>query len=176
MFSTLTTINGYNPVKALFLKEFWDNKRAIFVTPMVVTGLFIFFAIIAMINQSGILFDGASINDHISAANNIDSEVASRITGVLFVTPILLVIATVFSMIFTALSVLFDERKDKSILFWKSMPVSDTQEVLVKLATVVVITPLIAIGFSLIIQLFAAAMMGLMVAINTDLGAWNVIF
>lgn len=176
MFSTLTTINGYNPIKALFLKEFWDNKRAIFVTPMVVTGLFIFFAIVAMINGSGILFDGASINEHLSQAPEFEAEAATRITSVLFITPVLLVIATIFSMVFTALSVLFDERKDKSILFWKSMPVSDTQEVLVKLATVTVVTPLIAIGFSLIIQLFAALVMGSMVAINTDLGAWNMVF
>lgn len=176
MFSTLTTINGYSPIKALFLKEYWDNKRAILVTPMVATGLFIFFAIVAMINGTGILFDGASMFENISQAQGFEAEAAAKITSVLFVTLMLLVIVTGFSMVFTALSVLFDERKNKSILFWKSMPVSDTQEVLVKLATVTVVTPVVAIGFAFIIQLFAAIVVGSMITINTNLSAWNLIF
>ena len=154
MFSTLTTINGYNPIKALFLKEFWDNKRAILVTPMVVTGLFILFAIIAMINGNGMMIDGASMNDHISQAQHMGEDAAKIMTGLIMVSPMVLMITVGFSMVFTSLSVLFDERKDKSILFWKSMPVSDTQEVLVKLATVIIVTPLIAIAFALIIQVF----------------------
>ena len=56
------------------------------------------------------------------------------------------------------------------------MPVSDTQEVLVKLATVIIVTPLIAIAFALIIQVFTTLMMGAMVAINSDYSAWDVVF
>jgi ABC-2 type transport system permease protein len=37
---------------------------------------------------------------------------------------------------------LFAERKDRSILFWKSLPVSDTQTVLSKLAVAVLVMPL----------------------------------
>ncbi|MBT5072693.1 MAG: hypothetical protein HOJ34_08870 [Kordiimonadaceae bacterium] len=176
MFSNLTAINGYNPIKALFLKEFWDNKRAIFTTPMVITGLFIFFAIVAMINGSGMMFDGVSMNDHLSNNTEFDEKSSAIMTGILMVSPMVLMISVGFSMVFTALSVLFDERKDKSILFWKSMPVSDTQEVLVKLATVVVVTPVIAIGFALIIQFFTTFMLGAIVSINTDYSAWDLVF
>jgi len=38
---------------------------------------------------------------------------------------------------------LYDDRKDGSILFWKSLPVSDTQTVLSKLATATIVAPLI---------------------------------
>lgn len=176
MFSNLTTINSYNPIKALFLKEFWDNRRAILTTPMVITGLFIFFAIVAMINGSGMMIDGASMNEHMAGSHEFTERSSDIMTGILIVSPMLLMISVAFSMIFTSLSVLFDERKDKSILFWKSMPVSDTQEVLVKLATVVVVTPLIAIGFALIIQLFTTFMLGILVTINTDYSAWEIVF
>lgn len=176
MFSNLTTINGYNPIKTLFLKEFWDNKRAIVTTPLVVTGLVIFFSIVALINGSGMTIDGGTISEHLNNAEDMSLEASEIITMLIMFPSIILGVTLTFSMIFTALSVLYDERKDKSILFWKSMPVSDTQEVLVKLATVVFIIPLITIGFALIVQLFSTLMLGLFVAINTDAGAWNLVF
>lgn len=37
---------------------------------------------------------------------------------------------------------LYDDRKDRSILFWKSLPVSDTQTVLSKLVTACLVVPL----------------------------------
>ncbi|MEZ5757977.1 MAG: hypothetical protein R3D86_07135 [Emcibacteraceae bacterium] len=176
MFSTLTTINGYNPIKALFLKEFWDNKRAILVTPMVVTGLFIFFGLVAMVNGHGMMIDGMSMSDHIARDPDFGPKSSEIVTGMVMVSPMILMITVAFSMVFTALSVLFDERKDKTILFWKSMPVSDTQEVLVKLATVIVVLPIIAIGFALIIQFATMLMLGAMVALHTDYSAWNLVF
>lgn len=177
MFSTLTTINGYNPTKALFLKEFWDNRRAILTTPMVVTGLFIVFSLLALMSSGGSMeIDGTSLNDHLANAHEFKARSGDIITGILIASPMILIISMAFSMVFTSLSVLFDERKDKSILFWKSMPVSDTQEVLVKLASVVIVTPLIALGFAVIIQIFTALMLGLIVTFGTDYGAWDIIF
>jgi ABC-2 type transport system permease protein len=47
---------------------------------------------------------------------------------------------------FTLLGMLYDERKDRSVLFWKSMPVGDAETVLAKLATAVWIAPIAAIA------------------------------
>lgn len=175
MFSNLTTIDGYNPIKALFLKEFWDNKRTILVTPLVVTALVIFFSTVSIINGSGMTIDETSINQHLAEAETQLDGSSDIVTMLVMFPSMILFIVVGFSMIFTALSVLFDERKDKSILFWKSMPVSDTQEVLVKLATITVITPLIAVGFALIVQFFSALMLSLFVAINSDASAWSLV-
>ena len=43
---------------------------------------------------------------------------------------------------FYLIDCLYAERRDRSILFWKSLPISDTQVVLSKLATAMVIVPL----------------------------------
>ncbi|MEM0954329.1 MAG: hypothetical protein AAGI24_09315 [Pseudomonadota bacterium] len=51
------------------------------------------------------------------------------------------------------LGCLFDDRKDRSILFWKSMPVSEREEVVSKLATAAVATPLIFLLLSWLTQL-----------------------
>ena len=49
----------------------------------------------------------------------------------------------------TRLGSLYDDRRDRSILFWKSMPVSDTQMVLSKAAWALVMAPLVALVIGL---------------------------
>ncbi len=51
---------------------------------------------------------------------------------------------------------LFNDRKDRSILFWKSMPVSDWEQVAAKLLVALVAAPGIYIAASLITQLITA--------------------
>jgi ABC-2 type transport system permease protein len=46
-------------------------------------------------------------------------------------------------VLFYALGSLYDDRRDRSVLFWKSMPVSNTATVLSKLASMALVTPLI---------------------------------
>jgi ABC-2 type transport system permease protein len=66
-----------------------------------------------------------------------------------------------FVMFFYCLGALYDERKDRSVLFWKSLPLSDSSTVLSKVASAVLVAPLIAtiasiltmFGFLLLISL-----------------------
>ena len=67
MISALTKINGYNPTKALFLKEFWDHRRAILMTPMVITGLFIVFVIVAMVTGNDLWINDMSLQESMRA-------------------------------------------------------------------------------------------------------------
>jgi len=55
--------------------------------------------------------------------------------------------------IFYALDALHAERRDRSVLFWKSMPVSDTTTVLAKMAVTFAILPAIAFAAALATQL-----------------------
>lgn len=52
------------------------------------------------------------------------------------------------------LGCLYSDRKDKSILFWKSLPVSEWQEVLSKLAVAVIAAPLVFLAVSIVTQVF----------------------
>jgi ABC-2 type transport system permease protein len=69
-----------------------------------------------------------------------------------------------FVVFFYFLGSLYDERKDRSVLFWKSLPVSDRDTVLSKLVTGLVVGPVIAallsiatmLGFGLITTVFLA--------------------
>ena len=51
------------------------------------------------------------------------------------------------------LSALYDDRKDRSVLFWRSMPVSEWQVVLSKFVVALVAAPLLYIAVSLLLQL-----------------------
>jgi len=158
MISALTKINGYNPTKALFLKEFWDHRRAILMTPMVITGLFIVFVIVAMVTGNDLWINDMSLQGSMRAgfieAREEGQSPSFIVTRMLFGFSVLLWIAAAFTITFTALSSLHDERKDGSILFWKSMPVSDAKEVLIRLATIIFVIPLVIVPFAIIIELF----------------------
>lgn len=65
-------------------------------------------------------------------------------------------VALPFVVFFSLLSSLYEERRDRSILFWKSMPVPDWQEVIAKLVTPVVIAPLIFLAVAVVAQLAVA--------------------
>ncbi len=179
MLTSLTKINGYNPIKALFLKEFWDHRRAILITPMVVTGLFIIFIIGALITGNDVFFNDMSLNEVMregfSEAHEEGWAPSSIITRMIVGSSILLWIASLFTITFTALSSLHDERKDGSILFWKSMPVSDTQEVLVKLATVAFVIPLMIVPFALIIEFFMVIVMTV-IGLSNGLDLWEMLY
>jgi ABC-2 type transport system permease protein len=60
----------------------------------------------------------------------------------------LLVLA--FVVFFYCLGSLYDDRKDRSVLFWKSLPLSDTQTVLSKVASATVVAPVLAVVAGLV--------------------------
>ena len=62
---------------------------------------------------------------------------------------------------FYLIDCLYTERRDRSILFWKSLPISDAQVVLSKLAVALVVVPLGAILLATAMQLVLALMVWL---------------
>jgi hypothetical protein len=57
------------------------------------------------------------------------------------------------------LGTLYDDRKDRSILFWRSMPVSAWEEVLAKLGVALFVAPWIFIAMSVIAQVIMVLLM-----------------
>lgn len=61
------------------------------------------------------------------------------------------------------LNSLFDDRKDRSVLFWRSMPVTEWQIVLSKFVVALILAPLLYIAISLLLQLAYVLLMMLLV-------------
>lgn len=62
---------------------------------------------------------------------------------------------------------LFNDRKDRTILFWKSMPVSEWEEVLVRLGMALVVAPAIYIAVALLLQV-VMVLLGMLLVVQMD--------
>lgn len=62
----------------------------------------------------------------------------------------------IFSMFFYLLDCMYQERKDRSILFWQSMPISEWKNIVIKLIFAGYIMGLIYWGLSVVVQVFTA--------------------
>lgn len=69
---------------------------------------------------------------------------------------------------------LYQDRKDRSILFWKSMPVSEWEEVLSKLAVAMLVAPLIYIAVSIVLQL-VAVLLGMLMLWRMEMDPFELI-
>jgi ABC-2 type transport system permease protein len=118
----------------LVRRELWEH-RALWLTPVVVTGLIVLVGILAAIS-GGIDFG----LDFALPSGEEDQQRMFASTVWAVTTPHYLIIMIV--LFFYLLDCLFSERRDRSILFWKSMPVSDTATVLSKLLVAAVLVPL----------------------------------
>ncbi len=130
---------------SLLQRETWEN-RAIILAPAVVGAVLLFGLLLS-------LFQGVTSVGFEHVVIKLDELGEMRTAGAFAVTTALLgAIAAVFAFVmmimlfFYMLDALYAERKDRSILFWRSLPVSDSMTVLSKLATAIVVAPLITLA------------------------------
>jgi ABC-2 type transport system permease protein len=129
---------------ALVRRELWEH-RAIFVTPLVIG------TIVTLGTLTALMFVGEfqnELNLAIFGAQNVAGEFERRaaLTAFFGGTSWLFLLGLGVLTVFYALDALYAERKDKSILFWRSLPVTDAETVVSKLVTAVLVIPAIAIA------------------------------
>jgi ABC-2 type transport system permease protein len=77
--------------------------------------------------------------------------------------------------IFYALDALYAERKDKSILFWRSIPTTDAETVLSKLLTAVVVIPIVTFAVVVVTHLVVLLITSIWVSLQ-GANAWHLIW
>jgi ABC-2 type transport system permease protein len=140
-------MNALNNKYALLVRrELWEH-RALWVAPAIVAGAFV---VIVLFAGERSMFAGLDRG----GPTGVDVPALSRLAGqmvMLLVSTVLGGTACIATFAYL-LDCLYAERKDRSILFWKSLPVSDTQTVLAKLAVALVLVPLMASLLAVIAQ------------------------
>lgn len=128
---------------ALIKREIWEH-RSIYVTPLAVASIVTLGTLAALMFASGF---AAELDIAIFGATNIagDAERKLVLTGFFIGTAWLFLLALAVLTVFYTLDSLYAERKDKSILFWRSLPVTDAETVVSKLLTAVVVIPVVAV-------------------------------
>jgi ABC-2 type transport system permease protein len=114
-------------------RELWEN-RSIFIAPLVVAAVFVFGFLISTIGmphrrRALLMLDPAQQRATIEKPYDIAA--------------IILILTAFLVAVFYCLDALHGERRDRSILFWKSLPVSDRTTVLSKASIPLVVLPLI---------------------------------
>jgi ABC-2 type transport system permease protein len=125
---------------ALIKREVWEH-RSIWITPAAVAFVLSFLAIAMVIMVAAF---GEAINPEIEkiADATIPEGIRRAALAVLMLGNFSLFLAAMwFLTIFYCLDSLYAERKDKSILFWRSLPITDAETVVSKFLTAVVAIP-----------------------------------
>lgn len=82
-----------------------------------------------------------------SIAENSDAF-NSVVVGIMYANCSMLYLIFFIVLVTYALRCLFDDRKNKDILFWRSLPVSETTNVLVKLSMILLVGPIIMLALN----------------------------
>jgi ABC-2 type transport system permease protein len=115
-------------------RELWEN-RSIYVAPLVAAAVFLCSFLISLVGLPRKMRGLAALDpakQHAAIEMPYDNGAA-----------LIMAIAIIVG-VFYCLDALYGERRDRSILFWKSLPVSDLTTVLSKLTVPLVILPLLS--------------------------------
>lgn len=152
----ITEIKETRPLYWSIRRELWEN-RSIYMAPFIVGGFVLFATIINAMRLPSML-------PRLMAADSMKQRVTltqpfSGIAGLLLFTAFLVAA-------FYCLEAFQSERRDRSILFWKSLPVSDRTAVLAKVAIPLVVMPLLVIVLVITAQVALLMMSSLMLIAN----------
>ena len=134
---------------ALLQRELWEH-RAIYVAPIVIAVLMTLGALTGQVSVNGIQHVDVGI---VGASNLPENARAAVISGIMIGLSTTFVFAMWILTIFYALDSLYAERKDRSILFWRSIPVTDSETVISKLLTAALVIPLVSFALVVITHL-----------------------
>jgi ABC-2 type transport system permease protein len=137
------------PVYWSVRRELWEN-RSIYIAPLIGASLVLIATIIGSFqvvafHTKGLLWAPGAPQQQMII------EMQCDLTGAL------VMLATFLVAIFYSLDALYGERRDRSILFWKSLPVSDTVTVLAKASIPIIIIPLLAFAITVVTQCIVIA-------------------
>jgi ABC-2 type transport system permease protein len=155
----------------LVKREFWEYRGGFLWTPLIVAAVMLAFMAMGLITaeltarQHGFTLNGIRIDQltsHLDAAAMAQFQSALDVGLITMGLPIR--IALFFVVFFYGLGALYNDRSDRSVLFWKSLPLSDTQTVLAKVAAALVVAPALTLlgmialqlGFLILFTLYAA--------------------
>ena len=123
-------------------RELWEN-RSVYIAPLAVAGVVMLGFLVSLIGLPHSVRERATLDDahqRISLATPY-----SHVAWLLILTGFLV-------GVFYSLDALHGERRDRSILFWKSLPVSDLTAMLAKASIPLVVLPVLVFAITVILH------------------------
>ncbi|HVG23436.1 MAG TPA: ABC transporter permease [Thermoanaerobaculia bacterium] len=138
-------------------RELWEN-RSVWMAPLIAAGFFFLGFIISLILLP------ARMDKALLATIGKQRE---AVTAPFSVFGMLMIVTTFVVGAFYSLDALNSERRDRSILFWKSLPVSDRTTVLAKAAIPLLVQPLIAFSLAVAMHIVTTLLSSIVLLGNT---------
>lgn len=160
----------------LVRREFWEHRWAFIYAPLIIAAVALLLMIMGLFFADEI--DNAQLFTESAMREFASNSAAQKIT--LMRIPMLALIVNFTGIMqivlfFYLVGALYDERKDRSILFWKSLPVSDSTTIASKLLTAGLVVPvvymLVAAGLQLLFLLTVSGY-----ALAADVPLWSTVW
>jgi ABC-2 type transport system permease protein len=161
--------------RLLLKREFWENRGGFLWAPIVTGIIACVFTLIGVIGGSILLNEAKSSGKIDWEKNGIVIEGGVEATrqaiggtgDIFFLGGVGMALAVmVFVVFFYALGSLYDERRDRSVLFWKSLPVSDAATVLSKASWALILAPAVSLAVGILIGTAILLMMTVAFMLN----------
>ena len=158
----------------LVRRELWEH-RAFWIVPAVVMGIILLGYILALFQGSQYI---SITGDMLPKINDLSESMVPLIGEVIMLGLVVIFgIATGIVSVFYLLDSLYSERRDRSVLFWKSLPITDSATVGSKLFTGVVVLPLVALAAAFVTYICTLLLLTLAFGFREGypplLGLWN---
>lgn len=148
-----------NQMLTLMRRELWEHRSTFVVLPLVIAAFLsaVLLLLVFMVHFGDgdffVIVDSHGSEQRVHTekvsqfAQMSESSRADILSKTYYSVSVPFLITLWFVVLFYLLSALYEERKDRSVLFWKSMPVSDLATVGSKLICAAVVAPLIYLAF-----------------------------
>ena len=142
----------------LLRREFWEH-RALWAAPAAVALLIVLLTVLSgglTGSPVEIRIDGKEADFIARMSGPEQQKFFGVVVAGLMVPQLLVAMVVLFAYL---LDSLYSERKDRSILFWKSLPVSDAMTVVSKATMALVVVPLIVYALSVVVSVVTFAVL-----------------
>jgi ABC-2 type transport system permease protein len=139
-----------NTMGWLVKREYWEHRGGFLWAPVWVSVVMLALTLVGIISAevvgSRVEVSGGVPWDRIAERLNAGdiAHAGAGLDGAFVALAAILCIPLFFVLFFYLLGSLYDDRRDRSVLFWKSLPVTDTATVLSKVIAAVLLAPIIA--------------------------------
>ena len=156
---TNAAVAATRPLYWSIRRELWEN-RSLYIAPLTIASLFLVGFLISTIQQMPKMRAALADPMNQRGAIHMPYDVAAFV----------LLLTAFFTGAFYCLDALYGERRDRSVLFWKSLPVSDLTTVLAKAGIPLVVLPLVTFAIIVATQ-FVLFLFSTAIALGNGLSA-----
>lgn len=167
----------------LVKREFWEHRGGFLWAPVVTGGVFLLLNLMGIVAAEVL---GARHGIHFGAGGGLDtvmrhmdagdtSQVGFALDMAMYSAMALIVVVLGFVLFFYCLGALYDERRDRSILFWKSLPLSDTGTVLSKVISATLLAPVIAVLVGIVVGMLQLVLLAVTLSFH-GVNVWHLLW